>query len=211
MPRLSEAAGLERREALVSIAEEQFLKNGYENITVSNLTDSLNLAKGTFYYHFKSKEDLLVAVSERLINNTHQKLEEIHQRSDKDPIWQLKQMLNVLHDDFYRNRSIWKLVYDDRNISMHHKVANAAGKRLTPLIADVLQEGIESGQFDVPHPAEAAETLMNMFDLFSRRLCMHRSHEKRLRIFETLRHVLTALFGAQCIPDFQGSHTRPKK
>ncbi len=208
MPRLSKSAGLQRREALVSVAEKLFLKNGYENITVSQLTDSLDLAKGTFYYHFKSKENLLVAVSERLIINTHRKLEEAHERSDKSPMWQLREMLSILHDDFYRNRAIWKLVYDDRNISMHRKVAKAAGKRMTPLLADVLYEAREARLIDTPHPKETAEVLINMFDLFSRQLCARASHERRVRIFETLRFVLARVLGEKAIPEFQGTHTR---
>ena len=44
-----------------------FLKNGYEQTTIQDITDNLGgLTKGAIYHHFKSKEEIIDAVSDRM-------------------------------------------------------------------------------------------------------------------------------------------------
>jgi AcrR family transcriptional regulator len=142
MPRLSKAAAKKRRQDLITVAAQLFLKQGYENTTINQIINKLNLAKGTYYYHFQSKEDILIAVSDKLISDTQKKLVAIHKQNEKDVLWRIREILSIFHDDFYQNRTIWKLVYHDNNIAMHKQVSKIGARRFTPLITDVLQEGM---------------------------------------------------------------------
>jgi AcrR family transcriptional regulator len=205
MPRLSKAAARERRQDLISVAEQLFLKQGYENTTVNQIIASMNLAKGTYYYHFRSKEDILIAVSDKLISDTRQKLSAAHKQTDKDVLWRIREILSIFHDDFYRNRAIWKLVYNDKNAAMHIQVSKIGAKKFTPLLTDVLQEGMDKNLVQVPHAHETAQVLISLFDVFSRQLCLARGHDKRVRIFETLRHMIGRILGEDCIPEFRSS------
>ena len=203
MPRLSKTAEMERRQQLIASAEQLFLKNGYENTTVNQIANSLNLAKGTYYYHFRSKEDILIAVSDKLTGDTQEKLRAVHSHNDQDISWQIGEILHIFHDDFYRNRAIWKLVYHDNNAAMHNQVTKTAAQQFTPLFTAVLQEGIDNKVIDIPHAQETAEMLISLFDAFSRQLCFSRNHERRVRIFETLRFTVMRLVGEKCIPEFE--------
>jgi AcrR family transcriptional regulator len=202
---------MERRRDLIDVAARLFLKQGYENTTVNQIIDSLNLAKGTYYYHFQSKEDILIAVSDKLISETREKLVAIHRQDDKDVLWRIRAMLSIFHDDFYRNRTIWKLVYHDHNAAMHKQVTKIGGKRFTPLLTDVLQEGIDKGLIHVPHAHETAQVLISIFDIFSNQLCAARGHDKRVRIFETLRYLIGQILGNDCIPEFRSSEEFKRK
>ena len=205
MPRLSKAAAKKRRQDLITVAAQLFLKQGYENTTVNQIIDSLNLAKGTYYYHFRSKEDILIAVSDKLISATREKLVAVHQQNEKDVLWRIREILSIFHDDFYRNRTMWKLVYHDNNVAMHKQVTKIGGKKFTPLLTDVIHEGMEKGLVHVPHAYETAQALISIFDIFSRQLCSSRGHDKRVRIFETLRYLIGQILGKNCIPEFRSS------
>jgi AcrR family transcriptional regulator len=211
MPRLSKAAAQERRQDLISVAEQLFLKQGYENTTVNQIIASRNLAKGTYYYHFRSKEDILIAVSDKLISETRQKLHAAHKQKDKDVLWRIREILSIFHDDFYRNRAIWKLVYHDNNAAMHKQVSKIGAKKFTPLLTDVLQEGMDKDLVHVPHAHETAQVLISLFDIFSRQLCVARGHDKRVRIFETLRYMIGQILGGKCIPEFRSSEEFERK
>ena len=165
----------------------------------------MNLAKGTYYYHFRSKEDILIAVSDRLISETRQKLSEAHRLKDKDALWRIRDMLSIFHDDFYRNQAIWKLVYHDKNVALHKQVSRIGAARFTPLLEDVLQEGIDQQLIQVPHAHETAQVLISLFDIFSRQLCVARGHDKRVRIFETLRYMIGQILGKDCVPEFRSA------
>jgi AcrR family transcriptional regulator len=54
-----------RRNELMSAALRLFLKNGVAPTTVEQITAGAAVAKGTFYLHFSSKENLLAALGER--------------------------------------------------------------------------------------------------------------------------------------------------
>lgn len=60
-----QAAKDERREAIVSIANEAFLSNGYAGTSMSAIAAKLGGSKGTLYNYFCSKEELFAAVVER--------------------------------------------------------------------------------------------------------------------------------------------------
>lgn len=57
----------EKREAtrqdILAAAGVLFLKKGYEETSVDDIAEAANVAKGTFYYHFKSKDEVLIGLS----------------------------------------------------------------------------------------------------------------------------------------------------
>ena len=55
----------ERRDAIVAIAQETFIANGYAGTSMSAIAARLGGSKGTLYNYFKSKEELFVAVVEK--------------------------------------------------------------------------------------------------------------------------------------------------
>ena len=48
-------------------AESLFEVKGYNKTTVNDILREVNIAKGTFYYYFKSKEEVLDAVIDRYL------------------------------------------------------------------------------------------------------------------------------------------------
>lgn len=50
----------ERREELIKAALIEFGDKGYENASLNNILKEAGISKGTFYYHFKNKEDLYI-------------------------------------------------------------------------------------------------------------------------------------------------------
>ena len=58
----------QRRDELMDAAQRLFLKQGVASTTIDQITSSADIAKGTFYLHFSSKDDLLVALGEQFAN-----------------------------------------------------------------------------------------------------------------------------------------------
>ena len=48
-----------RKQELLEIAYRLFLQKGYEETSVKDILDALQMSKGGFYHHFGSKEELL--------------------------------------------------------------------------------------------------------------------------------------------------------
>lgn len=57
---IRERQGLQTRQKLIRTAEQLFGKEGFDNVSVDQIVAQCGIAKGTFYHHFKSKEELML-------------------------------------------------------------------------------------------------------------------------------------------------------
>jgi len=57
--------GEKNRNRIVSIADDLFYKKGYEHTSFTDIADASGIARGNFYYYFKTKDDILCAVLDK--------------------------------------------------------------------------------------------------------------------------------------------------
>jgi AcrR family transcriptional regulator len=63
---------VDTRTEILKVALQLFLKKGYKEVSYSDLIAKTGLSKGALYHHFKSKEDLLIATFEFLLESSKQ-------------------------------------------------------------------------------------------------------------------------------------------
>lgn len=73
---VSDIKGKITRDHIVESADRLFYQRGYEHTSFSDIAASVKITKGNFYYHFKSKDEILAAVIEQRLENTRKMLEE---------------------------------------------------------------------------------------------------------------------------------------
>lgn len=66
----------ERRDELLDQATLLCATQGYESLSIDQLTRNVGVAKGTFYYHFPTKQDMLIALVDRFIDDLFADLEQ---------------------------------------------------------------------------------------------------------------------------------------
>lgn len=76
----------ERREEIVNEAVRLFAEKGFRNTSVNDILAAVNIAKGTFYYYFKSKEELLDEAIEMYTRDLTAKLNGIGRESDLNAV-----------------------------------------------------------------------------------------------------------------------------
>jgi AcrR family transcriptional regulator len=150
----------ERKKEILDAAEKLFAGKGYEAATVNDILDAVKIAKGTFYYYFKSKEDVLDALIERRINEGVQKADEIAASSLPTiqkiiEIMMAQKPQNQVQEDFNA------VLHEKDNATMHQKSLTQYVLRLSPCLGKVVKEGIEAGIFSTPFPNESAEILLS--------------------------------------------------
>ena len=83
-----------RRQQLLAAAKKLFTKKGYRGTTTEEIARRARLTKGALYHHFKSKEEILMA----LVHDMHCRYDEIMVRAsqgDASPLTLLTELLNV--------------------------------------------------------------------------------------------------------------------
>lgn len=66
-----------RRELIINAARKTFVKNGYNDTTIEDIAKTGEVSKGTFYNHFKSKEEIFVHILNVDVRERREKFEKI--------------------------------------------------------------------------------------------------------------------------------------
>src|ERR1041384_7631312 len=92
------------REEIVAAADRLFYRQGYEHTSFSDIAGAVQISRGNFYYHFKTKDEILDAVIAARLAGTQAMLErwEIEGKSPEDRIRSFIQMLIANRADIKR-------------------------------------------------------------------------------------------------------------
>jgi AcrR family transcriptional regulator len=150
----------ERRTEILDVASDLFSKKGYANTTVNDIICEIGIAKGTFYHYFESKEMLLDAINDRFIQMIGEHARTV-QSSDARPSVKL---LGVFRSMQIRNQvsdSLIEELHRAENALMHEKMMRSILEMLSPILADIVCAGVDSGEFSCPFPLEYMQIILS--------------------------------------------------
>jgi len=150
----------ERKQELIDTAERLFLEKGYEQTTVADIVREIEVAQGTFYYYFSSKEEILEAIIEKDITALEEDVRQIMSREDANAAIKLNAVVNSIIGISTSRREIMDYLHEESNAVMHEKMERHTIERLVPLMTRVVAEGAHAGIFDVQYPTESVEFLL---------------------------------------------------
>ena len=150
-----------KKDQILDTSLQLFMKKGFDATSISDILSQLDIARGTLYYHFESKEAIMDAIIERLLN---QVLEKIEKLMTNDSLSQTEKFMG-----FFTSINLTQLTGDEeivdyfnqpQNALFHEKSNRLLIKKLSSVLAQIISEGMESGLFDTPFPAETAELIL---------------------------------------------------
>jgi AcrR family transcriptional regulator len=163
-PRRVVKAPAVRREELIDCAQRLFLAQGYEKTTINEVIAATGLSKGAFYHHFRSKEDLLEAITERIARESLAFVTGVHADKSLDALKRLNAMLSLGRDWKLEHigelRAMFTTLLRPENAMLYHRIVEAAFEVMAPALATVIAQGAAEGLFDVGDPRIAADTLL---------------------------------------------------
>ena len=83
------------RDHIVEAADQLFYRQGYEHTSFSDIADAVKISRGNFYYHFKSKDEILDAVINERLANTRKMLEQ-WEIEGKQPADRIRSFIHIL-------------------------------------------------------------------------------------------------------------------
>ena len=175
-----------RRRELLDIGEELFTRKGYDETTVSDIVSAAGIAQGTFYHHFRSKEQLLEAIADRYIDDLGEMLETVLGKEGLSAVQKLLQLLAQIGEYGRKREGMVLHLHEERNLLLHHKLEERVARYWTPLIRAIIVQGVQEGAFDTRYPEEAAIALISIIGTFS--------HSEDRRDHRTMTRRTTAAF-----------------
>jgi AcrR family transcriptional regulator len=151
-----------RKTEIIEAARRLFQTRDYDKTTMQDVMDELGIAKGTIYYYFKSKEDLLDAVIDQMANEAVERMQHVVDHASGNALDRI-QLLMAAGNIADENTEIMEQLHNPRNAGMHASMMAVSVKKTAPLYAQVIREGCEKGLFQVKNPLEAAEIILTSF------------------------------------------------
>lgn len=152
--------GEKRKQELQQIAYEMFLTKGYDQTSVDDIIDKAQIAKGTYYYYFKSKEQMLEEVIEMMLAHEAEKAEMILSQ----PISPPQKIVAII--DAMRPDSSEAVIENElnrpENIVMHKKIQSKSFKIMIPFLTSAVEQGISEGMFDCDLVPERVKMILSV-------------------------------------------------
>jgi AcrR family transcriptional regulator len=83
------------RDRIVEAADQLFYRQGYEHTSFADIADEVRISRGNFYYHFKTKDEILDAVIDLRLANTGEMLERWEMEGET-PADRIRSFINIL-------------------------------------------------------------------------------------------------------------------
>jgi AcrR family transcriptional regulator len=147
---------VERRAALVAAARRQFMEQGIAGTAVSDIVREAGVAQGTFYLYFQTKDAAVDAVMEEIADEMVATMAAVAEQSGMRAVEKLTLMGRRLFVDLRAERNVLDHIHRAEHEQVHDRVVKTSLRRLAPVVAEVIRQGVEEGDFHVTSPDAAA-------------------------------------------------------
>jgi AcrR family transcriptional regulator len=152
-----------RRKELIDIAISLFAEKGYENTSVSDIVKNADVAQGTFYYYFKSKDEILDAILDMSIEEVKKGMETLIAQ-DADAVSKLLKFFNIFYSIFRNRERIYNYLHEESNALLHLKAEKKISPMVVPIFTEIIEQGVKEGVFSTSYPRAAAVSVFASID-----------------------------------------------
>jgi AcrR family transcriptional regulator len=206
-----------RRNEILDQAQRLMESKGYEQMTIQDILDGLQISKGAFYHYFGSKQELLEAVLARIMDIVEQLLLPIVHDPHLSALEKLQRFCATLARWKTSQRTfllaLLRVWYTDDNAIVRQKLHVANDERSAPLLTTIIRQGIQEGVMAVSYPDQIGEIVLSIMADLSEKLgrqliscepnlaTLQLMEETTAAYTEALERVLGAAKGSLCIVD----------
>ena len=187
---------------ILDVAFRLFMEKGYERTSIQDIIDRLGgLSKGAIYHHFKSKDDILMAVTDRMTAQTNQMLADIRDCGNLSGREKLKRIFKesisrpVQNDIF----TVAPNFHDNPKLLfslLHDTIDEVAPNYILPII----RQGIADGTIETEYPEQLAELILLAANVWMNPMIFDSSVEESCRKFMVFGQMLRG-FGLDIVDD----------
>jgi AcrR family transcriptional regulator len=150
----------ERKQDIIAAARLLFEQNGYDQVSMQAVMDHLGIAKGTIYHYFQSKEELFEAVTQAIVSEEVEQLEQFLQTLTGSALEKIQALVSAGNARTRTQGALLHQLHQPANQGIHTRIAAISLVQQARLFETLIRQGCEEGVFNTPHPRECAEFIL---------------------------------------------------
>lgn len=182
-----------RKKELIKIAYNLFITKGYENTSVDEIIAKAGIAKGTYYYHFESKEQILEEVVNMMIDEGVKRANQVLNSNLKieEKLVYTILALRVTPDE----EPMQDTIHTTENILLHKKINDRVVDEAVPILSKIARQAKKEGLFNCD---DNIEERVRMTLILSNEMFNHTEiNEKKILVFiDTIEKIYGAKKGS---------------
>lgn len=196
-----------RRDDLLTAAEQVFGEKGVAATRIGDITDAANVAKGTFYLYFKSKDELLGALwEERYVVGFVRQTATVLERAAAEGWWSVAdRIVETLVDYDLAHRRLHKLLYEAAT-GEALRLFREANEQVVALLIAGIDAGVAAGDFHSRDPALGGRLIFYAADAALHDVILHDAKISRDDLVGGLKELIHKSLGPA--PAARGSRPR---
>lgn len=152
-------------EKILEVSQRLFLEKGYDNTTIQDIVDELGgLTKGAIYHHFKSKEEIMDALSEKMFTSNNP-FEAVKKRKELNGLEKMRLAVKLNQADENQVELTRQAIPLLKNPRVLAGMLESNRQFLCPYWLELIEEGQKDGSIQTQYPKELAELLV-LLDLW---------------------------------------------
>jgi AcrR family transcriptional regulator len=149
-----------RRNELMDAAELLFIEKGYDHTSASDIIRKSGVAQGTFYYYFDSKDEILTAVIDRYVERYMALVRSIVDDERMDALQKIRHIIDSLFSLSDQKKKISQYLNPEEKVARHERFRGYFETALSPVVVQVVKQGVREGYFKVEYPEETSELIV---------------------------------------------------
>ena len=148
---LRERKAAKKKEDILRSASLVISRNGYQNATMEDIAAELLMTKGSLYYYFKNKEELLYSCHDLILSAAMEKLEAIFSE-ELSSMEKMKKAIKAHLDIAIREKEVFNLIMKPEQLFSEENIEEIIQKRdsYAGIFDRILEEGAKRGEFAIP-------------------------------------------------------------
>ncbi len=154
-----------RRDDIVDAAVRLFTAKGVGGTSVDDIVRAAGVAKGTFYLYFETRDDIITAVAERLVDGIGRQMDEAlasRGRTAAERICGIAGAMTTVGSEAM-DRELIGTLHAPGNAAVHDRLSGRIADRLLPAVTQVIEDGMAAGEFAAQDPRQAAAFVLGCF------------------------------------------------
>ena len=184
-----------KKDFILDTAQKLFMEQGFDQTSISQILEATQIARGTLYYYFSSKEEIMDAIIERTIEQAFTASQAFANNRELTVLERLAGSIAALNLNHQEGEEVLLHLNQPQNVLLHEKTNQILLERAPQILLPIIQDGIIAGHMRTDYAYESLEMVLTyslqVFGSSFQALSLEKQQQKLqafLYLLETLFH-----------------------